>query len=592
MKKIKDELKKKFYKLKLYQALMVTFSFIFFPAMLVILVTSAVITGEITINNHSVYVSKFLEDLSRNVEYITTDIETKSRFILGEDVVQSLLLTNDSDKNYNDIYRQAREELTRLTLEEEYIESLSIYNFSGNGFTIGNTPSYFVDYSTWKEQEWFNGMLEKRGSYLWEKCKTEGINGEEERIVLGRVINKKDTLDGIGIMIFILDNDYMNSLVQGLSNTTIGDFYILGNDQRIIFGEKNQEYLGLHKVYSEINMDSSDTVNIRKGKYFFTGLGFEHLQWVFVCRGNIWTVLSSQWVNFAIILIAILVVAVIASIIYSKFSHSITRELQKLNYAMEHAEDQDFREEIKIKGIDEFVQLGEAYNRLTNRIHVLLNQVMREKLNTKQAQLDNLQAQINPHFLYNTLDCINWKAMANGQMEIAKMIQSLSEMFRFSLGKGEKEIELAQEVKNIKNYLLLQKSRFQDKLVYLIDVPDDVMKYKVIKFFLQPLVENSILHGIQTRTGKGYVGISGEVINDMLVICVWDNGVGIDEEKISKILNGSDQSEGKKIYGHGIYNVNERLRMKYGEESTLIYKNRKNGGTKVTINIPLSKISR
>lgn len=151
-----------FFNLGLYQMLMVTFCCIFFPAILVVLLTSTVITGKIAMKNYNSYAIQFLDDLSRNIEYITTDVETKSRFILSEDVVQSMLSAQEGDRNYNDFYRRGKEELTRLILEQGYIESLSVYSFSGNGFTVGDSPSYLNDSSMWMEQEWYQEMLDKR----------------------------------------------------------------------------------------------------------------------------------------------------------------------------------------------------------------------------------------------------------------------------------------------------------------------------------------------------------------------------------------------------------------------------------------------
>ncbi len=577
-----------FFNLGLYQMLMVTFCCIFFPAILVVLLTSTVITGKIAMKNYNSYAIQFLDDLSRNIEYITTDVETKSRFILSEDVVQSMLSAQEGDRNYNDFYRRGKEELTRLILEQGYIESLSVYSFSGNGFTVGDSPSYLNDSSMWMEQEWYQEMLDKRGGYIWKYCDIDGINGKERRLILGRVINKTDTMEGLGFMIFVLDNHYIEKLVSDLSSPTIGSFYIINNKNELLFSpgeEKNLLHFSMEKT------DESKELNtVKSGKFLITRSDFMHLDWSFVCVGDILTVLSNQWINFCIILLAALCIMIAAAFVYSKFSHSVTKEIQRLNSVMENAEKKNFKEEIRIERIQEFIQLSSAYNRLTKRIHILINQVMKEKLNTKQAQLENLQAQINPHFLYNTLDCINWKAMANGQEEISQMIQSLSRMFRFSLGKGEKEVNLEKEVENVRNYLLLQKKRFEDKLIYLIDIPEEVMEYKVIKFFLQPLVENSILHGIQTRTEKGYVGITAKVEDELLVISIWDNGVGIDKASIEKILEGSSTGENKKFYGHGIYNVNERLKMRYGIVSALHFENRKNGGTKVTIRIPLDKM--
>lgn len=227
---------------------------------------------------------------------------------------------------------------------------------------------------------------------------------------------------------------------------------------------------------------------------------------------------------------------------------------------------------------------------MIKRINILLNEVVQEKINTKQAQLEMLQAQINPHFLYNTLNCISWKAMANNQMEISEMIQGLSRMFRFSLGKGEQTIEMEQEIDNIRDYLMLQKKRFEEKIVYLIDVDEAVLKYRIIRFILQPLVENSILHGISKQVGIGYVGITAEEKEGILIIQVWDNGAGFDEKKVRMVLNGDTYAEEQKRHKHGIYNVNERLKMHYGLQSVLLFEHRKNGGTKVTIRIPIEKL--
>ena len=433
-------------------------------------------------------------------------------------------------------------------------------------------------------------MIQKKGNFIWVSSDFSGIREQKNKILFARVINKRDTVDGIGILMVVLDNEYLSKMVDSLSNPAIGEFYIYGGESELLFGPEteNQE---VQEFISEIKAAEKEEIDSkRNGKYFVTGCYDTHMEWNYLCVGMVSAVLSSQWINILIVALVTCFVIIIASYIYSRFSHGVTRELQNLNEIMGRAEDQNFKEEIKIRRIDEFIQLGDAYNRLINRIHILVNEVMREKLNAKQAQLENLQAQINPHFLYNTLDCISWKAMANDQTEIAEMIQCLSKMFRFSLGRGEKEIELSKEVENTRNYLLLQKKRFEDKLVYLIDIPESVMKYRVIKFFLQPLVENSILHGIQSKPEKGYIGISAEEEDRELVICVWDNGTGIDEKQVAVLLDGNTYDNSGKRHRHGIYNVNERLKMRYGEDSALRFENRKNGGTKVTIRIPVDKL--
>lgn len=285
-----------------------------------------------------------------------------------------------------------------------------------------------------------------------------------------------------------------------------------------------------------------------------------------------------------LVLIAVVMIIAAAVLTYI-LSRNITRPLDRLMDTMEKIKNgnTDLRAEIQKK--DEIGMLGQNFNEMLDRVEELAEKEKTSTYLLGQAKYHALQAQINPHFLYNTLDCISWKAMANSQMEIAEMIQCLSKMFRFSLGSGEKEIALAEEIENIKNYLFLQKKRFKDNLVYLIDVPQELSKYHIMKFLLQPLVENSILHGLQPKTEKGYLGISAQVEEGILTLCVWDNGTGINEEQMEQLLRGNTYDNSRKRHRHGVYNVNERLRMRYGEDSALHFENRKKGGTRVTIRI-------
>ncbi len=584
------QIKKRILRLRLYQFLMITFHSIFSLAILIMVLISVIITGRITINNYVSYASQFLQDMQRNIESIMTNVEAYSRFILSEESIQLMLQTDSGDPAYNIRVRDAREEVTRLLLEQEYIESLSVYSMDGSGFTAGDGPSYSIDFSTWKSQDWYQDALDRKGNYLWGNAVFDGIRGRENRVIFCRVINKSDTMDGIGIMVCIMNSDYFFNMVEDVSETNIGNFYIYGEQGELFFGNLQTDE-NMHRQMERALAEMENTISSgRYGTYLITGYNEEHLGWKIICVGRLGTVLENQWAIFTVIILVFLLVIVLASYVYGRFAHGITRELQNLNEMMGRAEHQDFKEEIRIERIWEFVQLGEAYNRLMNRIDTLLNEVMQQKLNAKQAQLESLQAQINPHFLYNTLDCINWKAMTNHQMEISEMIQSLSMMFRFSLGNGEKEIELSKEIENVRNYLFLQKMRYEDNLVYLIDIPENVQKYRVMKFFLQPLVENSILHGLQPLTKKGYIGIAAEETDGVLIIQEWDNGIGIDEEQIARLLEGYTYDDNKKRQKHGIYNVNERLRLRYGEESALHFENRKKGGTKVTIRIRTEKL--
>lgn len=583
------KIKKWYSGLRLYPALLFTFHVIFLLAIVALVTTMALVTGKMAETNYSRYTTQFLQGFSNNLEHLANDIETISLYILSDENIQKMMECGTESRDYENLILAAQEDVIRLTMEKDYIESCSVYNFDGIGFSSGNSPSYICDPDVWKSQEWYPQMIEKKGKYIWTNAKFSGIYGEERRVVFGRVINRTDTQNAIGGMLFVLKNAYLEEMVTELHSPSIGDFYIFDDHGEMLCGAETEEATQAMLIRA-VQEKSGLGESVRYENGYVTNFEMTHLNWNLLCVGQTSMVLGSLWINLLIILVVTMLVVLIASYIYRGLSRSITKEISRLNEVMGRAEEQNFKEEIAIKRVYEFIQLGDAYNRMTKRINVLLNQVMQEKVNTKQAQLETLQAQINPHFLYNTLNCISWKAMANDQTEISEMIQGLSRMFRFSLGKGEQTIELEKEIDNIRDYLMLQKKRFEDKLVYLIDVEEEVFKYRVIRFFLQPLVENSILHGIAKQEGKGYIGITAEEREGVLFIQVWDNGVGFDEEKVAKLLNGDTYVAEQKRHKHGIYNVNERLKMSYGPESALRFEKRKNGGTKVTIRIPVEKL--
>lgn len=584
-----ERIKKWYSEMRLYSVLLFTFHVIFLGAIAIVVVAMGLVTRNMAETNYSKYTTQILQGFSNNLEHLTSDIEAISLYILSDKKIQEIMESNRESHDYEEKILVAQEDVVRLIMEKDYIESCSVYNFDEIGFTSGTSPSYICDPAGWKLQEWYSQMLEAKGKYVWTSAKFSGVYGEDKRIIFGRVINRTDTQNAIGVMLFVLKNEYFKMTLEELYSPVIGQFYIFDACGEIFLEEDIEEER--RDILSEAVAKKSGLERcVRYRKSYVTNLEMKHLKWNLLCVGDVDVVLESLKMNLLIIFSVTVFVIWLASYIYRRLSRAITNEINKLNKVMERVEQQNFKEEIELQRIYEFTQLGNAYNCMIKRINILLNEVVQEKINTKQAQLEMLQAQINPHFLYNTLNCISWKAMANNQMEISEMIQGLSRMFRFSLGKGEQTIEMEQEIDNIRDYLMLQKKRFEEKIVYLIDVDEAVLKYRIIRFILQPLVENSILHGISKQVGIGYVGITAEEKEGILIIQVWDNGAGFDEKKVRMVLNGDTYAEEQKRHKHGIYNVNERLKMHYGLQSVLLFEHRKNGGTKVTIRIPIEKL--
>lgn len=213
-------------------------------------------------------------------------------------------------------------------------------------------------------------------------------------------------------------------------------------------------------------------------------------------------------------------------------------------------------------------------------------QVTREQKQLRKAEFDLLQAQINPHFLYNTLDAIVWSAEAGNEKQVVKMVGSLSEFFRSSLNKGKEIVTIREELSHVRSYLEIQQIRYQDILDYEIDVPEELFVNEIPKITVQPVVENALYHGIKEKRGGGKISVTGREDGNDYIITVSDNGIGMEPDRLAEVRDGlTDTSpDSKKIYG--LYNVNQRIKLDFGDEYGLSIDSVYDEGTTVTIRLP------
>ena len=273
-------------------------------------------------------------------------------------------------------------------------------------------------------------------------------------------------------------------------------------------------------------------------------------------------------------------------------SNDISRPIRKLVKSMSHVKEGNFDINISYNRNDEFAFLVQQYKSMINEIKELIDKLyiseLRQKeveLKAREYELKALQAQINPHFLYNTLDSVNWLALKYNANDISIMVKSLSNFFRYSLSKGKSEITLEEEKGQVESYLTIQSIRFKEKLNYKIDFSEEILKCKTVKLILQPIVENAIIHGIERRKSGGFINISGYKKEDYIEITVSDNGEGADVEKLNNLL--LDKTVEDSFFG--TRNVNDRIKQFFGEEYGLNFCNNEEGGLTVVIKIPFKK---
>ena len=221
---------------------------------------------------------------------------------------------------------------------------------------------------------------------------------------------------------------------------------------------------------------------------------------------------------------------------------------------------------------------------MTEEIGVLVEDIKKKQANLHIAETRLLQAQINPHFLYNTLDTIVWLAEENKKEEVVSMVTALSEFFRTTLSKGRDFITVKEEESHIESYLKIQQFRYQDIMDYEIDIDESMYGFVIPKLTLQPLVENALYHGVKNKRGKGMIRITGRLEGSDMVFKVIDDGKGMTEEELGKLQNSlkKDKSD-RQEDGFGLSNVNQRIRHYYGESYGLSFESRENEGTTATI---------
>lgn len=241
--------------------------------------------------------------------------------------------------------------------------------------------------------------------------------------------------------------------------------------------------------------------------------------------------------------------------------------------------------------VTELADLTRSLNVMAGRLQDLIDENRREQENLKKSELRALQAQINPHFLYNTLDAIVWLAEAGQSREVIHITRALSDFFRISLSQGKDWIPLSEEIKHLTGYLTIQKIRYRDILDYEIDIPEALSDLQVLKLLLQPLVENAIYHGVKHRRGRGLVRVSGRVEKEWLILSVRDNGAGMLPERLEQVRAGLSAARGESA-GYGLFNVNKRIQLYYNQNQGVGIESEAGVGTEVLLRVPVRTAQR
>lgn len=293
-----------------------------------------------------------------------------------------------------------------------------------------------------------------------------------------------------------------------------------------------------------------------------------------------------QMIRFSIIAFALILILITFLSYYIPLS--ITHPIRKLSEVTDQVAKGDLTVRSDVRSGAEVSVLNDSLNAMIDKINELLEQVKKEQGRLRKAEFELLQSQINPHFLYNTLDTIVWLAEAGEQKKVVDMVGSLSDFFRTSLNQGKDMVSVKEELQHSRSYLEIQQVRYQDILQYEIQVPDSLFCYLIPKITIQPLVENALYHGIKNKRGIGKIIITGKREKDYFVLIVEDNGAGMSRERLEAVRKGMNQKSQTEKDIYALYNVNERIRLNFGQKYGLSITSVLGEGTTVQVMLPFT----
>lgn len=566
-------------------------------ATVAVLVLSAVVivtgvsmrfTNTSIFENSSQYTQTIIQQMNQNIDSYIDYMENIAYLISSNEDVQDYLFSDEIDSEGR--YRILKQFETILDSRSD-IRNVGIISKSGRMLINNGSKSVNHDLNI-NTQEWYTQALNSpEGATLTSSHVQHIISGERPWVItLSRGIRDRSG-SGEKEGVFFIDLNY--SAISGLCDQstvgTKGYAFILDAKGNIVYHPQQQQ------LYNELQTENISLIMDTDEDTVLTGTGnngklysisrSDKTGWTVVDCTNVRELLSkSRQAQSIYVLTA--VVLVIVALLFSRFmARSITLPIQKLRDSMKKVQEGDFSvSDVVVDSRNEIGSLTKSFDVMTHRIQELMEQNVHEQEQKRKSELKALQSQINPHFLYNTLDSIIWMAEGKKNEEVVLMTASLARLLRQSISNEDEVVPIANEVEYARGYLTIQKMRYKDKLEFQIDVDPSILHIPLIKLVLQPIIENAIYHGLKYKESKGLLIIKGFPKDGNAVLQVIDDGVGMDEETLAHIYDRHKVNYHSN--GVGVYNVQKRLKLYYGEDYGIAYESTPGKGTTATITIP------
>ena len=447
-----------------------------------------------------------------------------------------------------------------------------------------------------KEQEWFRDAAGELENFHFSTPHVQNLFDDPSFryywvVSLSRTVElTRNGTSMLGVLLVDMNYSSIEQLLEKANTDTSGEYvYLMAPDGEIIYHPKqNLIHMGLYQENNDRTAQYEDTTvkeNFRGEKRLVTVKTISYTGWklVSVVPMKSFSMGMTGMRNLVVLLVALTVLA--AVLLNQLVSARISKPLRRLNDSVKEWESGNMNPDIYAGGSMEVEHLGKTLRSTVAQIQQLMDDIVVEQEEKRKSELDALQSQINPHFLYNTLDSIVWMITGERYDDAVFMITQLASLFRISLSKGKTVIRIEEEVKHAQNYMNIQKIRYKNSFEVDFQIDEDIRDGCIVKLVLQPLLENAIYYGMEFMDGEGEIHVRGYRKDDDIYLEVEDNGLGMPEEEAAELLNGKERPH-KHGSGVGLINVHSRLKLRFGEEYGLIIHSCPDEGMMIQIHIP------
>ncbi|RKX84879.1 MAG: hypothetical protein DRP58_06610 [Spirochaetes bacterium] len=533
-----------------------------------------------------------LEQLVKQVDSYISGMEQISLAVQND--IQLIEYLQNSSNSSSDEYSFIQQRLGNYIQARNDISDIIIVGHDGTVIS-GDPDTALNPWTNISDKEWYTDAINRSGQTVVSSSYVQNIvAGRYSWVVsLSREIFSTHNNESLGVLLVDLKFNQIKDLCQSLVVGRKGYNFIIDSEQNYIFHPSQQ------LIYSELRIEPIDSIYALLGE---NGEPFFHDEdkYFMIETSSLtgWHIISvtndsdivTDWqyvqVSYAILGLVLFLVVGFAT---NRISTGITKPVRKLQEVMKSVDTGEFKLVGSIKATDEIRELAREYDTMVGHIRNLMEVNIKEQELKRKSDLKALQAQINPHFLYNTLDSIIWMGEMGQNKEVVLMTSALSKLFRISISKGREFISISDEIAHVESYLTIQKMRYKDKFEYAINIDPGLYNCTILKITLQPLVENAIYHGIKEVDHKGVLHITGKEIDGNIELEVIDNGKGMTSKEIdnlNKSLNSSIDDSKLSRHGMGVHNVHERIQLYFGGDFGLSYYHAEGGGTRITVLIP------